>query len=134
MDGVTALRAALAGDAALTALVPPARISGGVQPQGTALPAISLAQVSGIGNTPLAKGATRRRVERVQATVLAKTYPELRALLKEVVHAADHARPAVSGITDVLVLYDSDGPDFMDEMASIYLGTRDFMVSYTEAT
>lgn len=135
MNGVAAVRSVLVADAALTALVPSARIGSGVLPQGTALPAISVTSVSANDLNIPSPGDTRFVTERVQVTVLASSYPQqkqVQAAVKKA--AADQFYPTVSGITGVTIRTDSQGPDFMSEEASIYMGSSDFFVRYSEET
>ncbi|CDO37146.1 DUF3168 domain-containing protein [Novosphingobium sp. KN65.2] len=132
MNGVVAIRQLLIADAALTALVPATRIQGGVLPQGTALPSVSITTVSGVDRNIPSPGATRHVTDRIQATVLAANYPSLLAVMDAVKKASADKFPTVSGISNVVVHTDGEGPDFMDETASIYLRTQDFRVSYTE--
>lgn len=132
MNGVIAVRQLLVGHAALTALVPAARIATGVLPQGTALPAISITSVSSVDRNILQPGARRHVTERVQVTVLASTYPSQKGIQAAVKAAAADQMPTVSGISDVVVHTDGAGPDFMNEEASIYLGTQDFRISFNQ--
>ena len=133
MDGVAALRSVLVADGTLTALVPASRIAGGVLPQNVDLPAISLATVSKNDRNIPNPGAYRHVVERVQATVLANDYPSQKEVLRAVRKAAaDQVNPTVSGIIRVTIHTDSAGPDMMNEDASIYIGTQDFRVTYSE--
>lgn len=134
MNGVVALRTVLIADAALTALVPATRIAAGVMPQGTALPAISLTSVSAVDRNLPSPGAYRHVSERVQATVLAADYPSQKTILAAVRKAAaDKINPTVSGISRVTIHTENGGPDFMDEAASIYMGSIDFRVTFSEA-
>jgi len=133
MNGVVVLRQLLAGHAGLTALVPATSIGAGYLPQGTALPAVSITSVSSTDRNLPSQGATRHVSERVQVTVLAADYPSQKAVMAQVKKAAASKFPAVSGISAVTVHTDGQGPDFMDDAASIYMGTQDFRVTYTEA-
>jgi len=91
MNGVIVVRSLLVADTGLTALVPEARIAAGSLPQGTVLPAFSLMSVSSVDRNIPAPGPTRRVTERVQVTVLARTYPETKTILAAVRKAAaDH--------------------------------------------
>lgn len=132
MDGVKAVVQVLMADATLTALVPSTRIMAGVLPQGTALPAISVGSVSGVTRKALVKGAHTMRRQRIQVTVMASTYADQTSVQRAVVKAAHAKFPTVSGITSVTIHHDTSGPDFMNEEASIYLGTDDFLVTYSE--
>ena len=133
MNGVIAVRSLLVADTGVTALVPVVRIAAGMLPQGTDLPAISLMSVSSVDRNVPAPGAKRRVTERVQVTVLARTYPEVKAILAAVRNAAADQMPAIDGLTDVTVHTDSAGPDFLDEETGIHMQTQDFRVSFNEA-
>jgi hypothetical protein len=133
MDGVAALVSVLTASSTITTLVPAARVMAGVLPQGTALPAISIASVSKRDRHPLVKQSRTFIRERVQVTVLAATYESQKAVLRAVAKAADATFPAISGIENVTIHTDSAGPDFMNEDASIFVGSQDFAVTYSEA-
>lgn len=133
MNGVIAVRSVLVADTGVTALVPIARIAAGMLPQGTDLPAISLMSVSSVDRNVPAPGAKRRVTERVQVTVLARTYPEVKAIIAAVRQAAADQMPAIDGLFDVTVHTDSAGPDFLDEETGIHMQTQDFRVSFNEA-
>ena len=133
MNGVIAVRSLLVADLALTALVPKARIAAGSLPQGTDLPAISLMSVSSIDRNIPAPGTMRRVTERVQVTVLARTYPETKSIIAAVRAAAADQMPAIDGLTDVTVHTDSAGPDFLDEETGIHMQSQDFRVAFNEA-
>jgi len=134
MDGVVVVRLLLSQSLTLTGLIPGDRIRAGVLPQGVILPAISITSVSKTDlNIP--SPADRRFVtERVQVSVLAKSYPEQKAVLRAVrTAAADKLYPEVVGVSGITVHTASAGPDFMLE-DSIYTGSQDFMVRYNEET
>lgn len=133
MDGVAAVRSVLAADAALIALVPAARIIAGPLGLNAVLPAISLESISKVDMNLPSPGATRFVRERVQVTVHAKNYLSQKAILRAVRHAAaDKLYPEVPGISGVTIHTESAGPDFMSEDASIWMGSQDMMVKYTE--
>ena len=133
MNGVIAVRSLLVTDTGLTALVPEARIAAGSLPQGTVLPAISLMSVSSVDRNIPAPGSKRRVTERVQVTVLARTYPETKTILTAVRKAAADQMPQIDGLSDVTVHTNSAGPDFLDEETGIHMQTQDFRVSFNEA-
>ncbi len=133
MDGVATIKQLLHAYATLTALVPTARIKSGDLPIGTTLPAISIKRVSSVDRNIPNPGTYRHVVERVQVTVMAGTYPSLKAVLAAVRKAAADKFPTVSGIIRVTVHTDSAGPDWMDDAASIYFGAQDFKVTFSEA-
>ncbi|CDO34998.1 DUF3168 domain-containing protein [Novosphingobium sp. KN65.2] len=132
MDGCAALVAVAIADAALTALVPAAKIMAGPLPQGTSLPAITFRRVSTTTRSTLVKGATTFVRERVQGTVHAVDYDSQTTIQKALIKAAHATFPDVTGLINVTVHHDSGGPDFMNEEASIYLGSEDFRVTYSE--
>lgn len=133
MNGVIAVRSLLVTDTRVTPLVPEARITAGTLPQGSVLPAISLKSISSVDRNIPAPGAKRRVTERVQVTVLARTYPEAKALIAAVrATTADHM-PIIDGLTDVTVHTDSAGPDFIDEETGIHMQSQDLRVSFNEA-
>ena len=133
MNGVIAVRTLLVTDTGMTAIVPPARIAAGMLPQGTDLPAISLMSVSSADRNILSPSLKRRVTERVQVTVLAATYRQVKAILAAVRKAAADQMPTIDGLFDVTVHTDSAGPDFLDEETGIHMQTQDFRVSFNEA-
>lgn len=133
MNGTAAIIQLLHADAAVLALVPAARVMAGVLPLGTALPAVAVAPVSGIDLQSVDDNSERFVTDRVQVTVMAATFPEVEALISAIKSAGDAKRPTVSGISNVVVRTDGQGPWFMNEGASIHLRTQDFKVSYTAA-
>ena len=133
MNGVIAVRSLLVADTGLTALVSEARIAAGSLLQGTVLPVISLMSVSSVDRNIPTPAAKRRVTERVQVTVLARTYPETKSILTAIRTAAADKMPQIDGLTDVTVHTDSAGPDFLDEETGIHMQTQDFRVSFNEA-
>lgn len=133
MNGVIAVRTLLVTDTGMTALVPEARIAAGMLPQGTNLPAISLMSVSSVDRNISAPGPKRRVTERVQVTVLAATYRQVKAILAAVRRAAADQMPTIDGLFDVTVHTDTAGPDFLDEETGIHMQSQDLRVSFNEA-
>jgi hypothetical protein len=101
-------------------------------PQGTALPAISIVRVSSTDRNLPNPGTYRHVRDRVQVNVMASTYPQQRAVLAAVRAAAADQFPTVSGITRVTIHTDGAGPDFINDQASIFVGSQDFIVTYSE--
>ena len=133
MNGVIAVRTLLVTDTGMTALVPEARIAAGMLPQGTDLPAISLMSVSSVDRNISAPGPKRRVTERVQVTVLAATYRQVKAILAAVRKAAADQMPTIDGLFDVTVHTDTAGPDFLDKETGIHMQSQDLRVSFNEA-
>ena len=133
MDGVAAVRAVLTVDAGLTTLVPAANIISGPASLGTLLPFVMLESVSKNDRNIPAPGGQRHVTERVQVTVVARDYPQQKAVLRAVRRAAaDQLYPVVTGISGVTIHTDSAGPDFFDDVYSGWRGSQDFRVGYTE--
>ena len=133
MNGVIAVRTLLVTDTGMTALVPEARIAAGMLPQGTDLPAISLMSVSSVDRNISAPGPKRRVTERVQVTVLAATYRQVKAILAAVRRAAADQMPTIDGLFDLTVHTDTAGPDFLNEETGIHMQSQDLRVSFNEA-
>lgn len=132
MNGVAAVVQLLGADATLIALVPVTRIAAGVLTQDTTLPAITVASISTVDRNINSPGATRFVSERVEVKGYASSYPAQKVLLAAIKAAVADKTPTVSGISNVTVHTDGAGPDFMNEMANIYIGSLDFRVKYTE--
>lgn len=130
-DGVSSVRYLLANDSGLTAQVPAARIMAGALPQGIALPAVSVMMVSSTRPQHVA-GASGMVRERVQVTVIAGTYPSQKAVLALVRAALPRSRGTVNGCAVDSILPDVEGPDFSDPDAGLYIGSLDYVVTYTE--
>jgi hypothetical protein len=132
-SGIDAVRAALIADATLTGLVPATRIGAGDLPQDIALPALSLTSISKVDRNIPNPGVHRFVTERVQVMIHAANYPSQKAIEAAVRGAAaDQLNVSVSGLLNVTIHTDGAGPDIMNEEASIYLGTQDFRVTYSE--
>ncbi|HKY80272.1 MAG TPA: DUF3168 domain-containing protein, partial [Sphingobium sp.] len=119
-DGIAAVLQILSNDGPLTAVVPTDRIIGGVLPQGMTLPAISISEVSAVPLKMLKKGATRFVVSRIQATVHSPDQVQRHSIIKLVRNAGDHETPTVAGLTNVICVADSVGPDLVMPEAAIY--------------
>jgi len=131
MSGVAIVRYKLSQYSALTAVVPAARIQAGVLPEGTALPLISVAQTS---STPLNQVAQTSglRTDRVQVTVEAASYPDVRTLLALVRAALPYTRGTVNGIACDSIVPDIEGPDGFDNNLMSYFQSQDYIVNWSE--
>lgn len=131
-DGTTALWFLLKSNAGLTDTVPADRITSGVIPQGSTLPAIGLNHVSTVRRNGVKGGEDAYCVERVQVTVFAATYPNLRAVMALVRGAVSRKPGVVNGTKVDSILTDLEGPDFRDDEAGIYARSQDFIVNFNE--
>lgn len=130
MSGVAIIRYKLANNAALTVVVPATRITAGVLPQNTTLPAISVTLVSGVTGLQVAK-ASGLRTDRVQITVDAATYPQVRQILALCRAALPYTRGSVNGVACDSILPDIEGPDGFDDLLKTYFQSQDFMVTWS---
>ena len=132
MSGVAIVRALLAADAALVAVIPAARIFAGAIPLNTPLPAISVTQTSGSERLTVAMNDAKRLVtERVQVTVCAKSYPSQKALIALARKALPNSRAVINGFDCDSVLPGPEGPDLYDPTAIIYEQSQDFFVKFS---
>jgi len=132
MSGVYVIGELLRADANLLAVVPPGRIKAGALSENVQIPAIAVTQISGVDRNILSQGETRRVAERVQVTVLASNYRQRRTLIQLVRRACADKRGDFAGETDVVVLTDGTGPDFLSDDSAIWMQAQDFSVSYNE--
>src|SRR6478609_1079281 len=133
MSGVAIVRQLLASWAPLTTLVPASRIVAGAVPEGTAKPAIGVRQISGYEFDTVARlPAHRAQKERVQVTVLAKSYAEQKAILKACGMGPGVKTGTVLGFKVCSVLPAGIGPDIAPQNDGIYEQSLDFMVTFVE--
>lgn len=130
MSDVKAVRYLLAHNAALIAVVPAVRIVAGVIEQGTPLPALAVTHVTTIRHQLIARAG--QCVARVQVTVLAATYPEVKSILTLVRAALPRTHGTVNGVKVESLVHDVEGPDFRDDDAGIFMGSQDVIVTYNE--
>lgn len=134
MSGVLIIRTLLAANAPLLLLVPAARVMAGVLPQATALPAVSVTEISTVELPHLdAQSPTTLVQERVQVTVLAADYPAQKALLAAARKAVNYQRGVIAGSVVASIRRGANGPDFVDAAAGFFMQSVDFEVIYHEA-
>jgi hypothetical protein len=133
MSGTQVITTLLINAAAVTAVAPATRIKAGVLPLNTAIPAISVSQISSNPvNLIRLNEANRMHMERVQVTAFHTTYPGLKSLMKLVLAACPSQRGTINTVVVDSIAPQSEGPEFYDHEAGIYSCSRDFMVRYTE--
>lgn len=130
MSGVAIIRYKLANNAGLTAVVPATRIQAGVLPQATTLPAISVTLVSGMTGLQVSK-TSGLRTDRVQITVDAASYPQVRQILALCRAALPYTRGTVNSIACDSVLPDIEGPDGFDDLLKTYFQSQDYIVTWS---
>lgn len=134
MSAVRIIRALLVADAALLALVPAAQVMAGTLPQGTALPALAVTEVSVVDAPVVKLGAAVHCTARVQVTAMTASYPAQKLLLAAVRHACRGKAGSIAGCAGVTVHAAGTGPDFNDADTGFYMQSQDFKVGFSEAT
>lgn len=131
MSGVAIVRHLLANSSPLTSAVPATRIQAGVLPLGTPIPAISVTQIAGQQHNNLAMASAQYLVtQRIQVTVLAATYPLVKAALALIRAALPLSRGTINGFTCDAVLPDIEGPDLYDNELKVHVNSVDYMVTF----
>jgi hypothetical protein len=134
MSAVNAVVYLLTHNAPLLAAVPAEKIMPGAVPLDTVLPAIEVNEVSLVESGTVAmNGSTLLATSRVQVTVLAKTYPTQKSILELVRKALPVSHTTVNGIVVDCIIPDGKGPDMRDDAATIFMQSRDFIVSFQES-
>lgn len=140
MSSVAIVRALLKQRPGLLAAVPEARIYAGIAPQGAVLPAVGITEISNFPKlrTTRRAGATEMVEARVQVTVYAKTYQQMKDLLllcKIGPGTSTGTITTAPGISyDVMaVLPWGVNPEIPPGDDKIYEQSRDFMVTFAEA-
>lgn len=131
MSGVLVIVERLKASAPLIAQVPAARIMAGDVPQGTGLPAIGVTLVSSVPLVVNVDGTVTTHRDRVQVSVLAKTYTSLRTIMPLVFASCPHVRGTINGVKCDSIIPGAEGPDFSDEEVKFFSRTRDFVVTWT---
>ncbi len=116
----------------LLAAVPLAKISPGVIPGGTTLPAIAISHVSTVRKQMLSAPASEFFASRIQVTVMASSYSNLQAVIELVRAALPRTNGAVDGVAVDSLLHEMDGPDFRDDDVGAYLATIDYVVMFNQ--
>lgn len=133
MDGVQIVLDLLTEDAAIAAFTPAVEITAGTLWERATLPALLVTDVSGVPRNIPNPGATRHVRDRVQVTAIGQDYEQMKDVLALAKKAlADKIEPELAGATNVTVHWDSKGPDFTVDEASIPQQSHDFIVTYTE--
>ena len=130
MSGVAILRYMLANNAPLAAIVSSNKIIAGVVPLNTALPAVSIRQISGQEYQTIKRGTNQLVTERIQVTALASTYPSQKSILNLIRTALPATRGTVSSFVVDSITPDIDGPDLYNDNPIIYEQSIDFVVRF----
>lgn len=127
-----AVRYLLVQNPELTAIVPRDSIGTGRFKEGSPTPAAIVSHVFTSRRPVLNQDGTQFCTSRIQVTVFAKSYPEQDAVLQLVRRALPPTRGLVAGVALDSIQPGGDGPDMRDDLASIYMGAVDFIVTFNE--
>lgn len=135
MSSVAIITSKLIANGTLTAVVPVAQIVAGILSENTPLPAIAVTLVSSVERLTVSRAEPNpMHTDRVQVTVLAKTYPQLRQVLDLVRAALPTSRGPVTGLPGVRcdsINPELVGPDFSEADLTLHGGSRDFIVRWS---
>lgn len=122
----------LCGSPVVTALVAN-RVYPGRVPQNSAMPVISYQLVSSVEVLPInaAAGGTLLR-SRVQVTVMARTYTEVKAVHEAVRQALLFQSGLIAGVRVNGITRDLIGPDDIDLELGLYMQPVDYMLVHDE--
>lgn len=133
MSGVAVVWSLLKTNAAVLAVAPAACIKPGILPENATPPVISIIQIDGIPSLTVAMNEPSQMItERVQVTVLTKSYQSKKSLLHLVTQALPDTKGTVNGVHVDSILPDSYGPDMDDTETSMFIQSRDFFVRWHE--
>lgn len=106
-------------------------IYAGIIPIDATLPAIAYNYISGDEITSIGM-AEIKMISRMQITVAAQTYPEIKTVIGLVDNACNHKQGTFNGVVTDSVIKMVVGPDFRDDDANIYYQTIDYQVIYNK--
>ncbi len=135
MSGVAIIRYLLSNNLNLISQVPADRIMAGNLPKDISYPAISIKKISGAQENNLAMNSASYLVEqRIQVSVITKSYPEIEPILALVLKACPLSKGDVNGTACEGILPDTEGPDLSNDQLKIFQQSQDFMVSFIRST
>lgn len=140
MSGVAVIRFLLATDPDVLSVAVVESIVAGDLPLNTALPAISVKQISSVPDNPINTNEPNKlHTDRVQVTWLFKAppagtgYPGVKAMGKFVLAACPSQRGTVNGVAVDSIQPGAEGPDVSDAAEGLYSCSRDFTVKWVGA-
>jgi len=127
------LTAYLKADATITAAVS-GRVFPNVVPQGTAFPAISYNQVSGVRLSDVTDGPTGRAMPRITINSWATKYLAARSLADAVRLRLNGVTGTIGSMTGVRVTLDNEFDSFEEEAGTggVHRVLQDYIVSFIE--
>jgi hypothetical protein len=134
MSGVKAVNYLLSIHVDVLAIVAAARVISGTAPQGIALPALVVQEVSSVERLTVSMGEAKKHMtERVQVTIHATTYDQQKQLLAAVRKACQNRCADTDGVDVLSVKPGGTGPDGFDPPTLDYQQTTDFLVEWRRA-
>lgn len=131
MTGAEIIGVLLLNHLPLLAAVPLERIKADALPDGVALPALLVTDISLVERLTLRRGEQVRVTERIRVTVRAKTGDERRAVMKLVRSCCAHFTGNMQGATGIAVLADGRGPG-LTGVGGSFEQAQDFRVTFSE--
>ena len=133
MSAVAIVVALMRAHAPVTALLPSTSIYAGPVPQGKPFPAISVTEVSSNEQDTVNRDKPKTLVRsRVQVTVLASSYQQMKQLLLAAKLGAGNHTGMIGAYEVNSVRPAGVGPEIPPDDAGIYEQSRDFMVTFLE--
>lgn len=131
MTGAEIIGTLLLNHLPLLAVVPLERIKADALPDGVALPALLVTDISLTERKTLRRGEHVRVTERIRATVRAKTADERRAVMKLVRSCCAGWTGNMDGATGIAVLANGRGPGLVG-IGGSFEQAQDFLVTFSE--
>lgn len=119
----------LTSDVNLLAEIPVDRMCAGTMPIGTTLPAITYSHISTVESTFIQLETETHR-SRVQITVAAESYSDIKRVMDLVIQACNNKRGVFNGVQTNSIILDMVGSDFRSDDVSLYYQTVDFRLSW----
>lgn len=123
----------ITADAAVTALVG-AKVFPGRLPQNTVMPAVAYELVSSNEILPInAQAGGVLLKSRVQVSVLAKTYVEIKTIHEAIRKAVLFQRGLIAGVCVISITRYLIGPDMRDDQLGLYMQGVDYLLVHDES-
>lgn len=117
----------LSTNAPLKLVIPTTRMYAGVVPIGAVYPALCYNLVSSGDATAIGLTTIKSR-SRIQITVVAKSYPEVKSLVDKIRVACNLKRGTFNGVVTDSVIMDNIGADYRDDETGVFYSTVDFNI------
>lgn len=117
----------LSTNTALIAVVPKTRIYAGLVPIDATYPALCYNLVSSFDNNAIGLTTIKSR-SRVQVTVVAKSYPDVKRIAKLVKTACNLKQGVFNNVVTDSVIMDNIGADYRDDETGVFYSTVDFNI------